>query len=378
MKVLLVSTVQSHIGQFHRPLADMLHARGAQVHVAARDNLAEKNGLKLDFADRVFDVPFARSPKSRENVAAYRQLKEIIDREGYDIVHCNTPMGGIVARLAARKARKKGTKVFYTAHGFHFYKGAPLKSWLVYYPIEKWFADRYTDQVITITREDYALAKKKFKTQVRHMHGVGANSGKFFPVEEDERLRLREQYGYGPDTPVLLCVGELNKNKNQQMLLHALAEVRRTVPDCCLLLAGDGPQLPRLQELVRELGLAEAVTFLGYTMALDRYLHMVDLAVSVSLREGLPFNIMEAMLCRVPVVASHNRGHRELICHEETGLLVSPTDPSEIARSIIALLQDRNAGKAMAQRAYENICRYTDRAVRQELENIYAKSGDTQ
>ena len=120
-KVLLVATVQSHISQFHRPLAELLHLYGYEVHVAAKNNLAEKNGLKLDFADKVFDVPFSRSPKSKDNILAYKILKSILDEGQYDVVHCNTPMGGVVTRLAARKARKKGTKIFYTAHGFHFY-----------------------------------------------------------------------------------------------------------------------------------------------------------------------------------------------------------------------------------------------------------------
>ena len=177
MKILLVATVQSHICQFHRPLVAMLHEHGCEVHVAARNNLAEKNGLKLDFVEQVFDVPFQRSPFSPKNLGAYKQLKKIIDEGGYDVVHCNTPVGGVVGRLAARKARKRGTKVFYTAHGFHFYKGAPKKNWLIWYPVEK-FMCRHTDKLITITQEDYGLASAKFPTRVERIHGVGANSAK--------------------------------------------------------------------------------------------------------------------------------------------------------------------------------------------------------
>ena len=139
-KVLLVATVQSHICQFHKALVEVLHEQNIEVHVAARDNLAEKNGMKLDFVEKVFNVPFSRSPKSLDNLKAYKQLKRIIDTNGYDVIHCNTPMGGIVTRLAAQKARKKGTTLIYTAHGFHFYEGAPKKNWLVFYPIEKFFS----------------------------------------------------------------------------------------------------------------------------------------------------------------------------------------------------------------------------------------------
>ena len=135
-KVLITATVQSHICQFHKPLVKMLHENGYEVHTAARDNLAEKNGLKLDFADKVYNVPFSRSPVSKNNIKAYKVIKEIIAENDYDIIHCNTPMGGVVTRLAAKKQRKNGIKVIYTAHGFHFYKGAPLKNWLFYYPVE--------------------------------------------------------------------------------------------------------------------------------------------------------------------------------------------------------------------------------------------------
>ena len=113
MKVLLTATVQSHICQFHKPLVEVLHKHGCEVHVAARDNLAEKNGLKLDFVEKVYDIPFARSPKSKDNIQAYKELKNIINKEKYDVIHCNTPMGGIVTRLAAKQARKQGTKVYY-------------------------------------------------------------------------------------------------------------------------------------------------------------------------------------------------------------------------------------------------------------------------
>ena len=177
MKVLLTATVQSHICQFHKPLVEVLHEHGCEVHVAARDNLAEKNGLKLDFVEKVFNVSFARSPKSKDNLHAFKELKRIINEEDYDVIHCNTPMGGIVTRLAAKKARKNGTKIYYTAHGFHFYKGAPKKNWVIYYPIEKFFS-RMTDKLITITKEDYELAKRKFHCEVEYIHGVGVDTKK--------------------------------------------------------------------------------------------------------------------------------------------------------------------------------------------------------
>ena len=128
-----------------------------------------------------------RSPFKRNNINAYRELKEIIDQNNYKIIHCHTPMGGVLARLAARKARKNGTKVIYTAHGFHFCKGAPLANWLLYYPIEKTLA-HFTDCLITINTEDYQLAKRRFKAEkIEHVHGVGVNTDIFKPVGEEQR-----------------------------------------------------------------------------------------------------------------------------------------------------------------------------------------------
>ncbi len=371
MKVLLVATVQSHICQFHKPLAQMLHAHGAEIHVAARNNLAEKNGLALDFAEQVFDVPFARSPKSKDNITAYRQLKKIIHEGEYDVVHCNTPMGGIVARLAARKARKSGTKVYYTAHGFHFYKGASKKAWMVFYPIEKFFARHYTDKLITITREDHELAKRKFRTEVYRIHGVGANSQKYHPAEDGEKLRLRALYGYEADAPMLLCVGELNKNKNQSTAIRMMDTLRKTYPNGKLLLAGNGPLEAELKALVQQLDLEKNVEFLGYTLDLDKYLHMADIAISLSFREGLPFNIMEAMLCKRSVIASDNRGHRELIESGVTGQIVSTTDIEEISKKVIALLRSPDKRNEMAAQAEARIKLYTDTAVKEELKGVY-------
>lgn len=241
MKVLLTATVQSHICQFHKPLVEVLHDYGYEVHVAARNNLAEKNGLKLDFVEKIYDVPFARSPKSKDNIRAYKELKNIIEKEQYDVIHCNTPMGGIVTRLAAKKERKKGTKVYYTAHGFHFYKGAPKKNWIVFYPIEKFFS-RLTDKLITITQEDCELAKRKFHCEVERIHGVGVDGNRYYAVSKEESKQIRKNLGYSKEQKIILCVGELLPNKNQKMIISAMRGIVNQYADAKLLLAGNGAE----------------------------------------------------------------------------------------------------------------------------------------
>lgn len=366
-RVLLTATVQSHIAQFHRPLAKMLHEHGCEVHVAARNNLAEKNGLKIDFADQVFDVPFARSPFSLQNVKAFLQIKKIIDAGHYDFVHTNTPAAGVFTRLAAVRARRKGTCVIYTAHGFHFYKGAPKKNWLLYYPVEKICA-AFTDRLITITQEDYALASKRFKTNVFHIHGVGANSSRFYVLSADEKQRVRKELHIPDDAKVIMNVGELLPNKNQKTAILAMKNVCKKYPTAQLLIAGNGPELEILKNLVRQEKLENNVHFLGYTLDLNVYNNIADCSVACSFREGLPMNVIEAMLCGNAVVASNNRGHRELVEDGVTGFLVEPTDVQAFADRIIQVL---DAPAVYARAARERAQAFTDQNVYKELQKIY-------
>ena len=220
MKALFVATVQSHIAQFHLKAIELLKQNGYEVHVAAKDNLAEKNGLQLKNVDIIYDVPFCRSPFSLKNISAYRILKRIIIQGKYDLIHCNTPVGGILTRLAARK---EDGKVLYTAHGFHFYKGAPVKNWILYYPIEK-VMTRYTDGLITINHEDYEFAKKNFKCPIYRTHGVGVNTEKYKRISKKEIENLRKDNGLS-NKIIILCTGELNKNKNQKTIILAMQKV---------------------------------------------------------------------------------------------------------------------------------------------------------
>lgn len=367
MKVLLTATVQSHICQFHKPLVEVLHTHGCEVHVAARDNLAEKNGLKLDFVEKVYNVPFSRSPKSLDNIKAYKELKRLIEKEDYDVIHCNTPMGGIVTRLAARKARKNGTKVYYTAHGFHFYKGAPKKNWIIFYPIEKNFS-KITDTVITITNEDYQLARKKFYCNVEYIHGVGANTKKFYVMSNDEKQEIKRELGISSDEKIILNIGELLPNKNQKIAIIAMKEIIKKVPNSRLLIAGNGREKENLKKLICENGLEKHITMLGYSTQIQKYLNICNVLIACSFREGLPVNLMEAMLCGKPIVASDNRGHRELIKNGWNGYLVQAQDASAFAAKICDILL---SGKDYTCIAKEAVQAFTDVNVKNELKKIY-------
>lgn len=369
-KVLLVATVQSHICQFHKALVEVLHEHGCEVHVAARDNLAEKNGMKLDFVEKVYNVPFSRSPKSADNLKAYKEMKKILSKGGYDVIHCNTPMGGIVTRLAAQKARKRGTEVIYTAHGFHFYKGAPKKNWLVFYPIEKLFS-RLTDKLITITQEDYELAKKKFHCKVYRIHGVGVDERRYYPADDQMKSEIRKELGYTDDQKLILCIGELLPNKNQGMAIRMMAELVKKIPEAKLLLAGNGPERENLEALIAELGLEEHVEMLDYCTYLEKYQKAVDLGVSCSKREGLPLNVVESMLSNTPVVVSKNRGHRELIQDGKNGYLVDVNNDKAMFEKVLNLLKHEETNTYITQNAYDYALDYGFKSVKKELERIY-------
>ena len=369
-KVLLTATVQSHICQFHKPLVEVLHAHGYEVHVAARDNLAEKNGLALDFVEKIYNVPFARSPKSLDNIKAYRELERILLSEHYDVVHCNTPMGGIVMRLAARKVRKVGTKVFYTAHGFHFYEGAPKKNWIIFYPIEKFFSF-LTDKLITITYEDYNLASKKFHCKTEHIHGVGVDTARYYPIDKEEKEERLQAEGLIGDEYVILCVGELNANKDQKTLISASAQILEQIPHLKVLLAGNGPLQIELEEQIKREGLEDVVTMIGYRTDLYEITPAVDLVVSCSYREGMPLNILEAMLSRKPVIASVNRGHKELVEDKKTGFLFKAGNVNGLAKRIMAIYRNPEKAEKMGRAGYQKALSYTAAAVSEELKQIY-------
>lgn len=366
-KAILIATVQSHICQFHRPLIEILKKNGYEVHVAARDNLDEKNGLKLENVDRIFDIEFHRSPFNFSNIRAYKQLRSILKREQYEIISCNTPVGGIVSRLAARDM---SAKVYYMAHGFHFYKGAPKKNWILYYPIEKLFSS-LTDCLITITKEDYNFAKQsKFKTKICYLPGVGVDQNRFMNVNKEEIENLENQYGCYNKT-VLLCTGELNKNKNQKNLIEAMQNVVKYHDNVILFLAGNGPLEKELKMMVENLNLDKYVVFLGYRTDIEKFVQLSDIVISVSNREGLPLNIIEAMICSKAIIVSNNRGHRELITNNVNGILLDKNESNILSNKIIELLDNKKLRELYGKNAFDDSKKYWVDNIKNMLKEIY-------
>ena len=312
----------SHTANFHkfnRPLMRMLRgtleAPYADLNIGGwQVDYASMNEEKIQDADRVFKVDFARSPlRFDKHFKAYRQLKKIINEGNYDAIHTHTPVGSIVTRWAAKSARKKGVKVIYTCHGFHFYDGAPKQNWRLYYPIEKKMA-KNTDLLITINREDYKRAKADFACPVKMIDGVGVDEAKFKKTTKAEQKVAREKYGLAQDDFVMVYLAEYTANKNHEMLIRAAAPIMRDNPKVKLLFLGQGELMDAMKQLAEELGIADKVVMPGYIR--DNYAALVqscNLCVSASKREGLGLGVLEAVLCGLPVLLANNRGHRDIV-----------------------------------------------------------------
>lgn len=350
-KVLFVAHVDSHIRHFHIPYLKYFKEKGYEVHVATSNDENES----FDYCDVKHTISIERSPIKINNLKAIKQMKELFEKENFDLVHCHTPMGGVVTRLAAKKARKNGMKVFYTAHGLHFYKGAPKKNWIMYYPVEKYLS-KFTDVLITINHEDYELAKDKFKAgRVELVHGMGVDDKRFndekLPV--DEYVTLRNELGLTSNDFVMVYVAELNDNKNQMMLINAMNNIVKINPAIKLCLVGKGNLEEQYKKKIEEYGLRNNVILTGYRRDVDRLLKIADLCVATSKREGLPINLVEAALSGVPIIAYRNRGHIEIVKENENGFLV--TTENELTTRIIQLYSDRDLLMNLKKKARESV-----------------------
>lgn len=364
-KILFVATVAEHFYYFHLPCFKYFKELGWNVDVACHGE------RELPFCDNKFDIHIRRSPFDKENFTAFGELKKIIENGGYDIIHCHTPMGGILARLAAIKSRSSGTKVIYTAHGFHFYKGAPALNWLIYYPIE-FFMSMLTDCLITINDEDYSFAKKHLKAKkIVKVNGVGYNSDIFYKIPNEKKRELRIKNGYSPDETLLIYVAEMNENKNQAMLIRAIKRLKDSNRKIRLLLVGADNYNGEYIRLAEQLEVSDAVDFLGHRDDVCDLVHMCDIAVGSSLREGLPVNVMEALACGLPVVLSDNRGHRALCHNSVNGYIVHQNDDKAMAEKISLLIDDNGLYCKMSENAANDIKKYSKEQVIKELKKVY-------
>lgn len=343
-KVLYVATVvKTHIMEFHIPYLKMLKEMGWETAVAARNDYENPADCVIPYCDTYYDIPFERNPFKPGNIKAYNELKKVINEGGYDIIHCHTPVGAMLTRLAAQDARKKGSKVFYTAHGFHFYKGAPLVNWLLFYPGEKYLA-RKTDVLITITKEDYLRAQKFKAGRVEYIPGVGVDLNRFKKGSPEKAAQLKTELGIPKDATVWLSVGEVNDNKNHKVVIEVLPDF----PNAWYVLCGRGPLIDEHRKLAGDLGVGNRVIMTGYRNDVVDFYSMADIFVFPSLREGLPVALMEAMATELVCVASKNRGTDDLL--EGSKLLFEAKDVNDLKKKLSIVLTEDCSGEITQNR----------------------------
>jgi len=368
MKILFVTTISNTVNAFLIPHIEMLISHGNRVDVAFNIEQEVKPEV-YELGCKVHIVGFQRSPLNRNNYAAYKKLREIILYEKYDLIHTHTPVASACVRIACRNL--KFVKVFYTAHGFHFYKGAPIKNWIIYYPIEKWLS-KYTDVLITINQEDFEFAKSKLKAKdVKQINGIGIDLKRFRPRSAELKKQMRNSYGYPDDEFILVCIGELNHNKHQDMLIKAISLLTAKMPKIKLLLAGIGICENQYKLLANKLNVERNIEFLGYRRDIENLILATDLAVSSSRREGLPVNVMEAMASGLPLVATDCRGNRDLVKNGVNGYLVKTDDAAGMADSIEKVLQSAMIRERFSRNSLETIKKYSLDRVKEDLEGLY-------
>lgn len=364
-KILFVSHT-ANFAKFNRPFMKDLRKAGYTVHYASAGEESVSD------VDQHFTIPFERSPFDVHNMSALTQLRKLLKREKYDLVHCHTPVGGVLARLAVLSLPKvERPKVIYTSHGFHFYQGAPVVNWLLFYPVERCLA-RVTDTLVTINSEDFERAKRKFRAgETVKIDGVGVDLKRFRPVTSAEKQALRREHGLKDDDFVLIYVAELNKNKDPGYIIDSLAELRKAIPELKFLMVGVGPLENSLKESVEKQGLTEVVEFTGYRRDIDKLYQMSDIAVSASHREGLGLGLIEAMACGLPIVARNNRGHRDIIVSSKVGAMFK-TD-AEFREAILKLYNNPKERVKIGKHNVEMAKKYSLDKARATMARIYNK-----
>ncbi len=371
-KILYITNISNGVSSFSIAAVIVAKRLGIEFHLAGNFSGTEKEKLDQDrkkYGIQIHQVDLERSPYSPKNYKAYKQVVNIIRENKIEYIHCNTPIGGLLGRLAGKKCKVK--KVIYQAHGFHFYGGAPKKNWLIYYPIEKWLA-HYTDVLITINSEDFKLAKSKLKLRrngkVCYVHGVGIDLSKYIDLD-DIRKKMRTKMNLNDSDVALISVGELNANKNSRIIIEAIEKLENE--KIHYFLCGEGALEKELKELAEKKGVLDQVHFLGYRTDVKELLQAADVFVMPSIREGLSRSIMEAMASGLPCVVSRIRGNSDLIKDGEGGYLCETKNVEQYVNAINQLLSI-SLRKKMGKKNLERIKKYSMEIVQNELTTCYA------
>lgn len=378
-RVLMLASVASMIDQFNIPNIALLQKMGYNIDIACNfieentcsDERVQELKAKLhEMGLRCFQVDFARNiTHMARNLKALWQVLHLMETEHYAFCHCHSPIGGVVARIAGHKT---GTKIIYTAHGFHFYQGAPVKNRLLYYPVEK-FLSRWTDVLITINREDYNRAKKHFHAKkTYYVPGVGIDL-KREELTEAQKEAKRKELGIPKNAFLITSVAEFTENKNQKTVIEAVEKLGH--PNIYFLMCGIGEKKEQLESCVSGRGLGEHIKFAGFRSDLHEILQASDCFVLSSFREGLSVALMEAMAEGLPVVCGRIRGNVDLVTDGEGGILLEPGDANAYVKAFTELYEkkekDPEGYRQIGQVNQQNIKAFGREAVEALMRDIY-------
>lgn len=355
-KVLIGATVISFIEWFNKENVEFLRDElGCEVHIACdfeymndTDEERTKSYIQKlhDNGVILHQIDFDRSPFGKRNRKAYGQLKKLIEQTNFDLIHCHTPTASVLIRLAARKTRRRGTAVMYTCHGFHFHKAAPKKNWLFYYPVERVLSS-FCDYLVTINKEDYAIAKTFRTKQVRYIPGVGVDVENIRKTMVD-KADMKQSLGLPKDSLMILSVGELIERKNHEVIIRALAKMKRK--DIYYVICGKGPLREHLTLVAEETGVSDRVLFLGFRTDIPKLCRTADMSAFPSKIEGLGLAGIEAMAAGIPVVSSNVHGIVDYVIDGETGFTCHPSDVDGFALKLEKLADDALLRKKMKDR----------------------------
>ncbi len=380
-KALMTASVASMIDLFNMDNIHLLQSLGYEVDVAtnfvfgsitSQERVDAFRGELEAAGIRTYHVPIPRSILDVKHIIrSYRAMKRLCEEEGYTLMHTQSPIGGVVARMAAAKQRKKGMKVIYTAHGFHFFKGAPKANWMLFYPIEKFFS-RSTDVLLTINQEDFARAGKFHAGKTVLVPGIGIDLDKF--AGDGERNKgnsqaLRAEFGFSDADYVLLSLGQLSHRKNQETVIRAVAQLADQ--QIKYLIVGAGELEAHDQELIQKLQIEDRVKLAGYRGDVPALLHMADCFVFPSRQEGLPVALMEAMAAGIPVICSNIRGNTDLVADRVQGMLVEPGDSKGFAEAITEMKNDPSLAKRCTGQAKKKVRDFGRETVQKMMREIY-------
>ena len=364
MKFLYVTTVGLTM-IFFKDLVKELVDGGNTVDIACNENDYKVDEFYHKLGCKVYHIDCSRSPLSIGNIKAVKQLNKIVSENNYDIVHCHTPIAGACTRIACKGFRKCGLKVFYTAHGFHFYNGAPIVNWLIYYPIEK-YCSRFTDTLITINKEDCSIAKRKFRAKrVEYVPGVGIDFDRFKNTDVD-RVQKRKELGIPVDAFLIISVGELNKNKNHQIIIRALARINN--PNIHYMIAGAGDYAEFLENLSKELGVENQVHILGYCNDVAQLYKTADINAFPSIREGLGLAALEGMAAGLPLICLDNRGTKGYAVNNVNSFIINGEDDCV---SAINKLKDKDIRNSLGAAGMETAKNFDVGIIIKRMTEIY-------